>query len=653
MAYSSSGGAGAGDPSAFTALEVQIQRTRSGVSRLFDQSDFIRISLIGNEAGVRTVLDTLVYAADDWAGVFDASGKILFSDKYDGATASTNYIEVSQNGLVLGQLCPVNSDLPNSSGLDYGGNPTRRVGLVFNGNSDATAKACRAKGGRIVDPPAQGTQAPGVGRPDFIAFGENAVYSGVLGEDTLLTAYTQGSHDVGNLETGQVGLYGRYVSALTKVVSFTNEAATVVTRRRVLATDGREADIHCAVLLDPIDHRVYEWDITKGGAATDLLGFRVCCNHGPGVMIAAPDTNRGLLALCAKSDKAGPVYSWQNFNPSDAGITTTTDRAWVSSVPDEIVALVEIPGDAAQAGGSPYETLLMCSRSIYSVRGDPRIDGGQSTVSTSTGIFGPEAYCFDNRGNLWWVGNGGLHAMPKGTRTYTKTDGSRMPEWFELADVDRRQLILRYRASDNTILVYLTPRVGGVDDGQSSRVAVYDIEAQQFTRDEYPPDMGPTAAAEITGQKPQDRDVVMGGVDGRIYRYDDQAYSDNGAAIDFLLDPRPNEEAGGTQVAVLDLLDADAAVGTGPVEVSIWTGQSPVEVQDFAAGEYVDGVLTDADTPHLFFTLWENQSGGKQRANPRCAGAAHRFMLRQFSATETVAIERLRGRFTPAGEARF
>lgn len=650
MSYSvSTGGAGPGDPAAFSALEVLPQRTRDSVTRLFNESDFIRLSLVGNAGGVRTVLDTVVFATDDWPGVFDTSGRVLLRDKYDGTTAALNYISVEANGIEMAQLSPVNSDIPNSSGLDYAGGFTARVGLVFNGNSDGTGKPCRAKGGRIVDPPSQGVQTPGVGRPDFVVFGENVVMSGVLGEDQLMTAYTQGGHDVSNLETGQVGLYGRYVCAMTKLVSFPNEASVVVTRNRVLATDGREADLHCHVIIDPIERKVYEWNITAGGAATDLLGFTLCCNHGGGVLIAAPASNGSIYALCAKVDSAGPVYSWQDFNPSNAGVATASDRAFIGTASggglpaDDIIALVPVTNDDAR-----YETLFGCSRSIWSLRGDPRIDGGLALVSNSTGFFGPRAWCFDNKGNLWWLGNGGLHAMPRGSRSYTKTDGHKLPRDLELARLDARQVQLAYRASDNTILIFQTPRVGESLEGTSAEVQVFDIDSGEFTKDTYPPGVGPTAVVEITGRKPEDRDVVLIGHDGRVYRYDDGAFSDNGEPIDALAVFVAGGDAGSVQ-ALCDIGEFESAPGSGPATLSVYTAPTPGEVAAFRLGEYEDGELGDRDEPDLEYDLW-TQRAGADRVLINRIGGGHLFAVRQFSSDGTFALERAQGRFTIVSE---
>ena len=467
MAWSvaaSTGGAGAGNPANITMLEVQIQRVRNPVARLFNQSDFARVSLIQNVAGVRTLLDTKVFDTTAYGGWFSTVQALEVYDAYDGATAALNLIKIMVNSVEAVTLSPVHSNIANTSGLDFAGAFTARTGLLFNGNSDGTGKPCRSYGGRLVDPPGSGFQAPSVGRPDIVIFGYDpvtpVVVSGVKDEDTLLTIATQGSHDNSGLETGQAGLFGPYVQAITRIISFEDETTptpVVQTRRRVLCTDGLDADLHSCGVYDSIDKRFYEWDITKGGAATDLLGFQLVANHGPGVIIAAPASNRSLWALSATADRSG-VYYWQNFNPSDAALAEA-NRAVVGTAAgyglpaDEILALVEVPND-----DSDYETLFGCSRTIWSLRGNPRNGGGLSLVSSSTGFVGANAHCFDNKGNLYWLGNGGLHAMPKGTRIYTKRDGARLPEYFELADVALRECFLRFRASDNTILIYHTPR---------------------------------------------------------------------------------------------------------------------------------------------------------------------------------------------------
>lgn len=648
------GGAGANNPGNVKMLEVQIQRVRNAMSRLFNQSDLARVVLVQNIAGVKTVLDKKLLNTTDYGGWFSTVQAIEIQDAYDGSTAALDLIKVYINGILAVTLSPTNSNVANTSGIDYAGPFTARTGLVFNGNSDGTAKPCRSYGGRLVKQPGSGFQAPSVGRPDVIIFGENVIMSGVQGEDTLLTISTQGGHDVSHLETGQIGLYGPYVQSMTRVVTFEDESSAAVTRRRAFCTDGREADLHCHGLYDPIEHKFYEWNITAGGAATDLLGFSLVANHGPSVLIAAPASNRSLWALSAKADGSGVRY-WQDFDPSaSVSGVAEADRAVVGTTAgyglpaDEIIALVEVVND-----DTVYETLFMCSRSIWSLRGDPRQGQGLTLVSSSTGILGPNAYCFDNRGNLYWLGAGGLHAMPKGSREYTKRDGQRLPFYFELADVNLRECSLRFRASDNTILVYEAPRQGSAVEDEPALIACYDIEAQEFTVDEFPVHCGPSASLEITGRRPEERDIIVVGNDGFARQYSDTATSDDGDPIDWLVEFAPQDTDAGDTTCMAQLLALEAAAGTGPINMLWYTADTGDDAARLRIGTYNDaGVLVDQDTPDVSGTLFSKRAGRAASVLIKKAAGAHRLVLRQRSADHTVVLERVRASFGPVGMRR-
>lgn len=654
FASTSTGGAGANNPGAVTMLEVQVQRVRNAMSRLFNQSDLMRVILVQNIAGIKTILDSKLLNTTNYGGWFSTVQALEVQDAYDGVTAALDMVKVYINSVLAATLSPTNSNVANTSGLDYSGAFTARTGLVFNGNSDATNKPCRSYGGRLVKQPGSGFQAPNVGRPDVVLFGENTVSSGVLGEDSLLTSSSQGTHDNTNLDTGQAGLLGPYVQCMTRVVTFEDETPTAITRRRVFCTDGLAADIKSHGLYDPIEHRFYEWNITAGGAATDLLGFQLVANHGPRVLIAAPASNRSLWALSAKADGGGVRY-WQDFDPSASrsGVVEA-DRALVGTTAgyglpaDEIIALVEIVNDDAS-----YETLFMCSRTIWSLRGDPGLGGGLTLVSSSTGILGPNAFCFDNKGNLYWLGNGGLFAMPKGTRIYTKRDGQRLPDYFELADVNLREISLRFRSSDNTILVFESPRDGSAAEDEPALIACYDIEAQEFTQDELPVTHGPSASLEITGRRPEERDVMVVGNDGFVRQFSDRAYSDDGEPIDWMVEFAPQEVNDGDQTGEAMLLALEAAIGSGPVDVLWYAGTSADEVVRRRIGTYgTDGTLTDQDTPDVSGAVFGTRAGRTANVLIKKAGGAHRCILRQRSADHTVVIERARASFKSLGMRR-
>ena len=624
-------------------LEVQIQRTRSALTRLTRQSDFYRVQLIDNTGGAKTVLDVKEYQTSDFPGWFHTPTPIEVVDEYDGTTGSTNWVRVYINGILAASLSPSNSDNPNSSGLDFAGNFTRRVGIAFNGNSDGNAKACRAYGGRIIETPSSAQQTPSVGRPDIVIFGPNTIVSGTKGEDAELTAATQANHDVSTLGASQEGHTGVHVEAISRLITFTNESAAEVTRRRVLSTDGTDA-----LVYDPVEKKVAEWDITKGGGSVeaDLAGFKLVANHGPCVLIAATDANGAIWALSAREDRTGVRY-WQNFNPSDTGITDLNcavvgGNGGYGLPADEILALAEVPND-----DSSYETLMLGSRSIWSLRGHPRDldNGGLSMVSSSTGCIGPRALCFDDKGNLYWLGSGALHAMPKGSRSYTGRDGGRFPEHFRNADASTHEFSMAFDGT-RSIMVYATPK----DANQSDPlIAVYDIPTGEFVEDTMAEGMEPAAVLETTGQRQEDRNIMVVGLDGYVREYRDGSSGDDGEPIDFMLDFAPAEAEGADDVLFAEELAVEASHDTRNVVVTWYAAESSESAADLEPGEYENGVLGSASLYDRTGTLFTNAGARQDGLIIGVTGRAHRVILRQFSATDKVCIERVRGLFADVG----
>jgi len=639
-----------GSPAAFKMLEVQVQRTRSTVSRLFNQADFVRLQLVQNIAGVKTVLDRKVVSTTAWGGPFDTTQKPRLRDAYDGSTASTNYIEVSVNGIVVAQLSPKNSDIANSSGLDYSGAFTRRVCLVLNGNSDGTSKACRAAGGRIIRRPQTTGQIPNAGRADIIAFVAGEVWGATRGETDTLVKFAK-TANAGTVPTND-GLLGNYVQAIARIVTWPNEAGTDKTRNRVLALDGSTASAVAHMLVDTIDQKVHKWD--PGAYNSEVRGCELLANFGFRTLLAAPPGNKSMWYVSASKD-TGSRRACENFDLSDAGLTAA-ERAFSGNSPgvgtpaDSIIAVAEVPTDDTREAVS-LRLLMFCSRSIYMLDGDPAAGGKVVPISTSTGIVDRTAWCYDNRGNVWWVGNGGLHAMPRGSREYAKTDGRRLPDFFDYTDTKNYQVVLAFRASDTTIRVYLVPRPG--TSNLRGKALAYDIENEAFWPDEYPAGHGPSAVIEITGQNPQDRSLLLCGTDGFIRELSDAATSDDGEPIDSWIKFAPMQLEEGAVEGLASEVCAVGSKGSGILNWLWFGSESPEEALDIDIGEYVDGVLTGQQTPDASGVFFSTHAGRQEWADVRVTAGAHMLVLRQRSATEWWALgSGMQVRMDPAGDRR-
>ena len=131
FASTSTGGAGLGLPGAVTMLEVQVQRVRNAMSRLFNQSDLMRVILVQNIAGIKTILDSKLLNTTNYGGWFSTVQALEVQDAYDGVTAALDMVKVYINSVLAATLSPTNSNVANTSGLDYSGAFTARTGLVL------------------------------------------------------------------------------------------------------------------------------------------------------------------------------------------------------------------------------------------------------------------------------------------------------------------------------------------------------------------------------------------------------------------------------------------------------------------------------------------------------------------------------------------
>ena len=59
--------------------------------------------------------------------------------------------------------------------------------------------------------------------------------------------------------------------------------------------------------------------------------------------------------------------------------------------------------------------LFGCARSIYVLDNHPGFGGQIRKISDSTGVLGARAWCFDETGNLYFLGTGGLYVIPRGS----------------------------------------------------------------------------------------------------------------------------------------------------------------------------------------------------------------------------------------------
>ncbi|KKK87844.1 hypothetical protein LCGC14_2749160, partial [marine sediment metagenome] len=101
------------------------------------------------------------------------------------------------------------------------------------------------------------------------------------------------------------------------------------------------------------------------------------------------------------------IFDWL-YSQADAQTPVAGSNADAGELGDVVKALIPYKDDYLIFG---------CSQTMWLLRGDPAIGGSLDELSLTSGIFGPYAYAWDNKDNLYYFGTNGIYLVPKGLGT--------------------------------------------------------------------------------------------------------------------------------------------------------------------------------------------------------------------------------------------
>lgn len=321
---------------------------------------------------------------------------------------------------------------------------------------------------------------------------------------------------------------------------------------------------------------------------------------------------------------------------SDIGTPVSSQTGKLGVVGDQIVAMVPFLDHYMYFG---------CLDEIYVMRGDPGYDAHITNSSRKVGMFGPESYAFDEKGNLFFLSMDGFYFFPAGAGF---TGGSpenltykRLPNLVTAIGLNRR--------TDRVCMAYDKDRYGinvsiTLMDGTYGIAFFWDLRLNALMPDTYADsDHFPSAMLYYDSRKAATRGLLMGGNDGYVAKYDDTEKNDRGDnAIDAYCTLGPfqafNKMRRQGQLAEMSLRLAEDTDG---VDVQVYAGD---------AAEGVIKAIKDADTPKAQETF----TGGGRRPvyRPKTSGAVFAVQLRNNTADERFALERITAKITDAGEVK-
>ena len=220
--------------------------------------------------------------------------------------------------------------------------------------------------------------------------------------------------------------------------------------------------------------------------------------------------------LCLR--QGNPLDGATSVVETDVGGATSSQVSEVGKVGDQLIAFI------------PYRNLYQifgCATQIWIQRGDPRQGGTLACLFAGDGIFSPESYCFDDRGNLYILGLTGFYKFsPDIATSDTPPDNVLTAIYPELV----RDLALN-RRTDRAVVAYDKDRQGVLvsvcmKDGAWHNAFFYDLKAGGIYPEQYASAAIPASAFFHDSYKGELRSLLLGGQDGYIRKFDETTASD-------------------------------------------------------------------------------------------------------------------------------
>ena len=318
----------------------------------------------------------------------------------------------------------------------------------------------------------------------------------------LLTGNDSGAQmvvDFVTAATGGADIYGQRITAatFTNADSATTNADSTVT---VDVTGAETAGPHW-----------YNWTVFAALAAT----YGTMPNFASLICLY-----RGRVVISGNKEYPFQWYMARqnhpfdfNYASNDAQTAVAGSNADAGELGDIITALIPYKDDYLVFG---------CGSQIWYLAGDPAAGGSLNELDLTTGIYGAQAWCFDNAGNCYFWGTNGIY---KTTIPGVPVNISRahLPNLVkdEAVDSSTYRITLGYDPRRNGILITITK----FSDNTHSNY-FYDLLTQGFFPESSHANCAVYSQLFYLGDAPDYRRLLVGCSDGYVRYYDEDTKSD-------------------------------------------------------------------------------------------------------------------------------
>ncbi len=261
-------------------------------------------------------------------------------------------------------------------------------------------------------------------------------------------------------------------------------------------------------------------------------------------------------------------HDWNNFPAFPAATQAISgNNAKAGLVPDIVNTMIPYADDLLLFG---------CDKSIWRLTGDPMQGGSMDFVTDDFGMSFGQPWCKDTRGVLYFFeSRGGVARWAPGSQMPEALSDNRLQRKFQDVNLATHHMRLVWNHRDDGLHVFQIP-YGTVSVKQHW---FWHRKTGSWWEDEYGggTTTQPTAVVLFDGDAANDRTILVGGNDGYVREWNEDAVDDDGAAIDahFAIGPiAPVPPAGGLESGY-DELTAVLASDEHGCTYEVYVGSEP------------------------------------------------------------------------------
>jgi hypothetical protein len=485
----------------------------------------------------------------------------------------------------------------------------------------------------------------------FESFGKAVILNGSNKKiadfaNSKITTASIGSHppDYGTILTGgtsEAKMRVDYITSLTDactIYGFRSTIETFISGETVTGIDDDGNSISFAINADEVA-APHWYNYTTFGNSTDFGAlpsklYLGCMYLGRLYSAGDPAYPHQWYAT-----RQGNIWDWL-YNSDDAQSAVTGGDVDIGVSQDIIKALIPYNDDYLLFG---------CANSFYAIIGDPTQGGSMKHLPCSVGIFGQNSWCFDDLGNIYFWGTGGIYKIAPDLSSIENVTKFKLPGIIsDTAAVPSTQRItMSYDFGRHGIIICVTTLADGTNKNYW-----YEQRTDGLFYETYPEECAVYSSAYYDSNVAAHKELLLGCADGHIRKFSDSSKSDDIGAVDETIDsymtfgpfPLSNiSEGDGIINSVTGILSGGASNGSqsdsNDVTYYIYVGDSAEEV--------IEKVNVDSYSISGILYAPGYQAGKKQRKGVRGKWGA--LKLRNATIAQSWGMESIEIDIIPSG----